>query len=690
MFSLKFEEIVTESQGPVGTLVLREDGQEFARRRTRMFDEDEIIAASDALSGEAGFSRMDMDQAIAEEIEPKRIEWLRAREQPVPAVEDAPEPAVSRYLAVIPGDGAEGPQEFGIRDVVSNKMLTNFVLLIDEEVEIQDDIEPRKEFAGRLISSSRTSPFRISARDFADNNKLKAELFQYGGSGIIIDCGLDELRRAITIISEATGQKRAAQMTTNFGWTVDRTAYLTPAVKISASGIEVLDAKTEVRVELSNEPPACHLNMQKLADEELKPVKRHIVDDLLKLNDPIVTHTLLGSSAAAVLYPFANGPGRFATWMVGRTGAGKKLLAKLFMNFFGDFPVSSGRFSTWSATPYYVQRAGYFFKDALYLADDYKPEILKNNSQMLSVLQTYADNTSRARLRSDATANVQRPIRGLLICTGEDIPDHNASATARSIIVNVPQAGKNVDAGNRCVMECKHYSGVMADFIRWLLAEERTKIFEKRFLELQQQFNNDVAGQQNDIRIASNLALLGAGFELFAEYLGDVWEGWQEAARKFVEVDLIAIRTSMLGEAKDQQASEVFCQTLSNLIQFKHVRVDGLGSTNDGDSKVLIGQLSRMNSSLRPPTVTKRDWLEISMQLALAEVNKHLRERGSPELKVTPRTLLRQLREDGKLLGADGQVIVDPKAESTYRTSRSSNLGQVNVFGISRQVLLGD
>src|SRR5262249_33083277 len=152
--------------------------------------------------------------------------------------------------------------------------------------------------------------------------------------------------------------------------------------------------------------------------------------------------------------------------------AGKSFVAKLFMNFFGDFPVSSGRFTTWSATPNYIQRQGYFFKDALYLVDDYKPEVVQPY-QVVRVLQTYADGTARGRLKSDATANVLRPIRGLLVCTGEDVPEHNASATARSVIVQVPQQAKNVEAGTRCLDACKDYAGVTADFIRWLLAEGR-------------------------------------------------------------------------------------------------------------------------------------------------------------------------------------------------------------------------
>jgi hypothetical protein len=100
-----------------------------------------------------------------------------------------------------------------------------------------------------------------------------------------------------------------------------------------------------------------------------------------------------------------------------------------------------------------------------------------------------------------------------------------------------------------------------------------------------------VAGQQNDIRVATNLALLGTAFELFAEYLGDVWEGWRDAARKFVEEGLVAVRDGMLGEAKEQQASEVFLRTLAELVEHNHVRIDGLPGHRDADNKPLVGRV---------------------------------------------------------------------------------------------------
>jgi hypothetical protein len=695
-FDLIHEELESGEPEPQVAMILNRRGKQVFRREVRVFSEDDMIAASNEMTEAGGLPQMQIDQMIAELIEPIRIKWLRSRdrrpdEKPAKGPQaQVPQEVIRRYVAVLPS--GDDQQEPCIGDLVNNRVLSNFVLTLTEDIEVRDDIESWREFAGTLTTTAGSSSFRIRAADFADNAKLKCALFAAGGCELVIHANMDELRRAISTISKDAGGVRKQTTTTNFGWTADKKAYLTPSLGISESGVELLEEAPDVRVDLGSETPACHLDMKKLDGDELLRVKRHIVEDLLRLTDSTVTRTLLGATAAAVLYPFAKGAGRFALWLVGLTGSGKSFAAKLFANFFGDFPVSSAPFTTWAATGNYVQRQGYFFKDALYLVDDFKPELQRFSGEVVRVLQAYADNTSRGRLRADATANTLRPIRGQLVCTGEDVPEHNASAVARSIIVRVPNQGKNLAAGPRCLDECQHYSGVMADFIRCLLAEGKMVVFADRFAELQKRFNDDVAGQQNDIRIATNLALLGAAFEQFAMYLGDVWEGWQEASRKFVQEDLVAIRDSMLGEAKEQQASEVFLHMLADLIRFSHVRIQDLPGQVEAQHKNLVGRFLQGRSAVEargnliaagtPPR------LEINTPLALAEVNASLRQQGRGELKATVSALLQQLREDGKLLDANGQPLV--RATDLTHRVRLDGVNMRRVFTISRRELLGD
>ncbi len=131
-------------------------------------------------------------------------------------------------------------------------------------------------------------------------------------------------------------------------------------------------------------------------------------------------------------------------------GLSKTFAAGLAMNFFGDFPASEcGRMVSWNSTSNYLQSLGYFHKDCLFLIDDFKLDTTRHN-EVVRLLQNYADGTGRGRLRSDATMNVARPIRGLLISTGEDFPLQNASGLARSIVIPVPNREKNLVIGRKC------------------------------------------------------------------------------------------------------------------------------------------------------------------------------------------------------------------------------------------------
>ena len=603
----------------------------------------------------------------------------------------------ARFVAVQKGvEGAsDDPVRWGMYDREQkgdNKFITNFILEIGEDIAVLDDIESQRVFKGKFTIIGRTVPFRINAEDFADNNKLKAAIFQAGGPEVQIHCRMDELRTAISAISGLKPIQRR-EITTNFGWNKKLNSaeleFLVPSGRITASGLQPVDDVSSVRVDLGDEEQARFLDMRALGKEELQQVKRHIIDALLPLHDRTVTYSLLAASACSILQQFAPGVGRFALWLVGLTGSGKSFLSKLFMNFFGDFPVSSGRFATWSSTPNYVQRLGYFFKDALYLVDDYKSEVIPQYS-IIRILQTYADGTARGRLKSDATTNTSRPIRALLISTGEDVPEHSASAMARSLVIKVPQREKDLVRGNRCIAECRNYAGVTADFIAWLIANKKTAVFGDRVVALQQRFYSDVAGQQNDSRIATNLALLGAAFELIAEYFSDVWPESATEAKRFIEEDLLAIRGDMLGEVKDQQASEVFLHTLGELVQFKHVRIDGMsGQGQEMTNKPFIG---RVASTRRGPLGVQvpgpdQDRLEICTSLALSEVNKCLQQQGRPLLRVTESALLQQLREDGKLVDANGQPL-EPGADLTRRARLGGS--QVRVFSINRKVLIGE
>ena len=107
--------------------------------------------------------------------------------------------AIRRFFAV--GKGTEGagddPEQWGIYDRELNKtrgFLSNFVLVINEDVAVLDDIESQRIFKGTLTLFGQDVQFQICAEDFADNNKLKAAIYAAGGPKVEIHCKMDHLR----------------------------------------------------------------------------------------------------------------------------------------------------------------------------------------------------------------------------------------------------------------------------------------------------------------------------------------------------------------------------------------------------------------------------------------------------------------------------------------------------------------
>ena len=115
----------------------------------------------------------------------------------------------------------DNPALWGIYDRQQGEtgdFLSNFTLELDEDITVLDDIEGQRVFQGQLGILGRTLPFRISAEEFADNNKLKAVIYRTGGPEVQIHGRMDLLRTAISAISGQDQPIRRRESTTNFGW----------------------------------------------------------------------------------------------------------------------------------------------------------------------------------------------------------------------------------------------------------------------------------------------------------------------------------------------------------------------------------------------------------------------------------------------------------------------------------------
>ncbi len=578
-------------------------------------------------------------------------------------------------------DDAQHPQDSGLfwNLEVPPAQICNFDLRITEHVVIRDEGEEETRLRLVIRHRGRERSLEMTAADFTSNGRLRTAIYGAALPGVELKLGAEVLRRAIIAVSDPA----IRQVTTATGWTDDRSKFLVPGGHVDAHGYHEYDpAQGVAQVDLAGCDNAQWLGLRRLSDEQLQEVKEHVVHDMLRLHDRRVMRSLFGTAALAPLRSLAAPKSRPVIWLRGLTGSGKTFLASLFMNLFGDYPLdASGRIATWGSTANYLQMIGYYYRDCLLLIDDYKPETTRY-SDVVRLLQNSGDGTARGRLRHDATTRATRPVRGLILATGEDYPIQNASGLARSIIVEVPNREKDAELGDRCLKMSPLYRGLMADFLAWVIREAKGAVFADRVEHWQRHYYQSIRGRQNDARIAGNHALLAAAFEIFAAYLQDVWPEAKQEAEDFALIDLAEMVSVSVGSAEAEQASTIFLESLRSLLDWGRVRFEGQsGSQSSGasDARSRSSVVGRVVAGGSADDGEGERVVELSLAMALQAVQRSLRQQGKPAIQISEKTLIAQLEADGLLLdranrpiapgqsgGKSRQVRIDTEASSRH------------------------
>ncbi|MFL5306360.1 MAG: hypothetical protein ACJ8F1_14180 [Polyangia bacterium] len=172
---------------------------------------------------------------------------------------------------------------------------------------------------------------------------------------------------------------------------------------------------------------------------------------ILDAAPPSVAIPLLAATYAAPLSFIVNPD--FALWLVGPTGSLKSELAALSQRHFGTFDRKTLP-GSWTSTENALEARLFTVKDAIAVIDDYAPNADSRAQQELEkraqrIIRGIGNRASRGRLRADLSQQPDRPPRGMVICTGEDLPSGH-SIQARLVIVEVDRERLNVSVVSIC------------------------------------------------------------------------------------------------------------------------------------------------------------------------------------------------------------------------------------------------
>lgn len=481
--------------------------------------------------------------------------------------------------------------------------ISDFYYRQDEILEVDDGMKKRKIFKGALINEDGEHEFELAAEEWANKERLLAKIYACLGNNIIID-DIGKVRDAMGKFAEG----KHTYVRKIFGYNDKLDHYYTPTLDITVDGITEND---DVLVDLSGEGPAEFLDMRILTDEEFNFVKSLITEHLLHLLPTEITHASLAHALIPIIAPFLfkqADDSRYIFFLQGTSGAGKSFLMEKLQCLYGNFLY----YGNWSGTPNSIQRIGYFFKDAMFLVDDFKRKnVSKHYNEALTIMQTYTDNAGRTRLGVDSSLQQTYRIQGWFSMAGEDHVEGEASNVARMVVIQVPSVALNIDSGNILSKNTHLLSGFTPRYIQWILQQDKEEM-TNLLTEYHKFFHEPIKLRENGIRISRNIALLLLSFNYAARF---IWPA-DEAEKNITKLKefLSKLIFDMVDAAVQESSSDRFWNTLQELLAIGKVRFQSTESIDsDKDAKAPIIGFYHKNE------------IYLILNNAYTEVQKHLK-----------------------------------------------------------------
>ncbi|MGF1580385.1 MAG: DUF927 domain-containing protein [Gemmataceae bacterium] len=270
---------------------------------------------------------------------------------------------------------------------------------------------------------------------------------------------------------------------------------------------------------------------------------------LLALGPRCLMVPLLASVYRAVL-----GNVDFSIVLTGPSRSFKSELAALVQQHSGAAMNARNLPANWTSTENALEGIAFIAKDAILVIDDFCPLGTSRDVQQLHkkadrVLRAQGNHSGRGRMNSDGTLRVERPPRGLILSTGEDLPT-GLSLRARLVVLTVSpgDVGTLRNGHNAPLAQCQQdaesglYAASLSAFLDWVapqLAEIQNRLKSER-----NEFRQQWATASQHARTPANVADLALGLRCFMDFAVSVGaisqderdQHWSSGLKAFAEV----------------------------------------------------------------------------------------------------------------------------------------------------------
>ncbi len=535
--------------------------------------------------------------------------------------------------------------------------LCNFSARITEQRERDNGVERTLTFVleGNLANGKTLAQAEVSASQFAAMNWAVAEwgtqAVVYAGQGT-----KDHLRTAIQMFS-ADAPKRTTY--THLGWREIGGVYYF----LHAGGV-IAPVAPQVPLSVQVEPPqgleGFTLPEPPTGDELRQAVRASL--DTLSLTPDAVSVPILGAGYRAVL-----GDVDFGLHLAGMTGQGKSQLAAIMQQHFGPTLDAHHLPGSWSSTANALEGLAFAGKDVLVAVDDFAPEgsrhdIDRYHATAARLLRAQGNGSARGRMRADGSLRPDKPPRGMILSTGEDIPK-GQSIKARTLILELEPGALNWQRLTEAqrLAASGVYASAMAGFIGWLAQDYPTRLAAFRAEHMRQREHLQNTGHKRTVDIGAQLLATYKSLLAFALEVGALTESEHAALWRRVEA---GIQAALEPQATLQAQSDPvarFSELLTGLLVSGRAHVaDAVTGGYPGDgwgweqSEVITQYGPELKQRAKGARIgwVDGDVLYLEPATTYAELQRFARDQGD-SVPVTERILWKRLYERGMILSRE-------------------------------------
>lgn len=344
------------------------------------------------------------------------------------------------------------------------------------------------------------------------------------------------------------------------------------------------------------------------------------------------------AALAEIVYP------AFVIWLYGVTGTLKSTTAALALSHYGPF--TDKDLFLWTDTANRLEKTCFLAKDALLVIDDFAPTSDPYKAQEMErnaarIVRNIGNRSGRGRLGSDLSLRtVYRP-RGLVISTGEQVPD-GQSITARMYTVEMHPGDVNLNRLSMAQAEADRYPHALAGYLLWIADQWERLVETLPRVRLEQRARLLAEMSGSHLRIPDALATLYLGLDLGLAYAVEVGALTQAGAQAWRKLGWEALKAGAEIQARRVERDRPtvrFLEVLAELLAQGRVRLearDGAGGIGgDATDAELLGWYDEEFVYLLPGAAYNR-------------VARFLRDEGG-HFPVKERTLRKHLDEEGYL-----------------------------------------